>query len=370
MVSWFIDQFERKWNNTGASSMKRSRSCRCRPTRRRRRRPRLAPAACRPPASCSKWFGGPWAHLYDVYLGTTSESGDDAQLRRQPRPNSRPRRATSAFSYALPHGAQPGHHVLLESRRQDHGDEGRSPARCWTFTTAGAPPPPPPIGGDEIVLYASEAPLKVGSWSPVSDSSAAGGARLQNANVPAAKVTTASANPAHYFEMTFDAEASRPYRLWIRGKAISNNWGNDSVFVQFSGSLTAAGVAHLAHRVDVGHRVQPRRVQRLRPVELGLAGQRVGRRRDGYARLLHRPVRRRSASRSARTASASTRSSSRPRRSSTPRPAGRRTTRRFCRKVTSRRGTRGLDQGPESSESQLPVPSPESRIPSPVSVLP
>jgi hypothetical protein len=54
-------------------------------------------------------------------------------------------------------------------------------------------------------------------------------------------VTTPSANPAHYFEMTFEADAGRPYRLWIRGKALSNSWANDSVFVQFSGSVTAAG---------------------------------------------------------------------------------------------------------------------------------
>jgi hypothetical protein len=41
--------------------------------------------------------------------------------------------------------------------------------------------------------------------------------------------------------LTFTAEAGRPYRLWIRGKADSNSWSNDSVFVQFSNSVTAAG---------------------------------------------------------------------------------------------------------------------------------
>src|SRR5262249_24348515 len=49
--------------------------------------------------------------------------------------------------------------------------------------------------------------------------------------------------PANYFELTFQAEAGRPYRLWIRGRADRDYWGNDSVFVQFSGSVTAAGAA-------------------------------------------------------------------------------------------------------------------------------
>ena len=41
--------------------------------------------------------------------------------------------------------------------------------------------------------------------------------------------------------MTFHADAGRPYRLWIRAKASSNNWANDSVHVQFSDTVTAAG---------------------------------------------------------------------------------------------------------------------------------
>ena len=34
-----------------------------------------------------------------------------------------------------------------------------------------------------------------------------------------------------------------PYRLWIRGKADRNYWGNDSVFVQFDNSVNASGAA-------------------------------------------------------------------------------------------------------------------------------
>jgi hypothetical protein len=41
--------------------------------------------------------------------------------------------------------------------------------------------------------------------------------------------------------MSFDAQAGVPYRLWLRGKAVSNSWANDSAFVQFSDSVTSAG---------------------------------------------------------------------------------------------------------------------------------
>jgi len=43
--------------------------------------------------------------------------------------------------------------------------------------------------------------------------------------------------------MTFTAEAGRPYRLWIRGKAQDDFWGNDSVWVQFSDSVNSSGAA-------------------------------------------------------------------------------------------------------------------------------
>jgi hypothetical protein len=97
----------------------------------------------------------------------------------------------------------------------------------------------------EIVLRPSAPALIVGAWSRVADATAAGGARLQNPNAGAPKITAALANPADYFEMTFEADAGRPYRLWIRGKAAGNSWANDSVHVQFSDTVTAIGAPTL-----------------------------------------------------------------------------------------------------------------------------
>jgi endonuclease/exonuclease/phosphatase family metal-dependent hydrolase len=103
---------------------------------------------------------------------------------------------------------------------------------------------PPSVAApiDEIVRYAAaDAATVVGSWTVISDIKAAGGALLQNANATVAKLSSAAPAPASYFEVTVDADGGRPYRLWLRGKALSNSWANDSVFVQFSGTVDASG---------------------------------------------------------------------------------------------------------------------------------
>lgn len=101
--------------------------------------------------------------------------------------------------------------------------------------------PPAAAAPEEIVVGAADARIVAGAWSRVADQTAAGGTRLWQPDKGAAKVTTASASPANYFELTFNAVAGRPYRLWVRAQAQNNYWANDSVFVQFSGSVTAAG---------------------------------------------------------------------------------------------------------------------------------
>jgi endonuclease/exonuclease/phosphatase family metal-dependent hydrolase len=94
----------------------------------------------------------------------------------------------------------------------------------------------------EVVLHTSTATTS-GNWSRVSDSSAAGSVRLANTDRNAAKVSVALASPVDFFELTFQASAGVPYRLWMRGNAASNSYSNDSVHVQFSDSVTSTGQA-------------------------------------------------------------------------------------------------------------------------------
>jgi hypothetical protein len=92
-----------------------------------------------------------------------------------------------------------------------------------------------------VVLYASETTARVGNWVVETDATAAGGARIRYPDAGGPKLTTAFANPAHYFETTFNAQAGIAYRLWMRGKADANSTNNDSAFVQFSGSTDSNG---------------------------------------------------------------------------------------------------------------------------------
>jgi endonuclease/exonuclease/phosphatase family metal-dependent hydrolase len=115
--------------------------------------------------------------------------------------------------------------------------------RGGTIVAALAAAAAPAVAQTDIVLSPAASSTRAGKWAVYSDSTAIGGKVVRHPNASAAKLSTALASPANYFEVTFSATAGVPYRLWIRGKADSNYWGNDSVFIQFSGSVTSSGSA-------------------------------------------------------------------------------------------------------------------------------
>jgi endonuclease/exonuclease/phosphatase family metal-dependent hydrolase len=95
----------------------------------------------------------------------------------------------------------------------------------------------------DIVLYAAETSNRAGNWQIESDSTAAGGRRIRYPDAGLPKISTPAANPTNYFELTFNAQAGIPYRIWMRGNAQGNSTNNDSAFFQFSGSVDALGNA-------------------------------------------------------------------------------------------------------------------------------
>ena len=111
------------------------------------------------------------------------------------------------------------------------------PAFIAHYAQTGAPAPE----SDDIVLYAKDATAVSGDWQPVEDATAAGGQRMWNPDAGVPKITTPAAAPASYFELTFEAEANVPYHLWLRMKADNDHWTNDSVYVQFSGTIDSLG---------------------------------------------------------------------------------------------------------------------------------
>jgi hypothetical protein len=99
---------------------------------------------------------------------------------------------------------------------------------------------------DDIIIRASQLPSSAvhgTRWVRESVSGAADGLALHNPNKGDAKRTSATASPTDYVEFQFNAAAGVKYHIWFRMKADNDYYGNDSVFVQFSGSLNSSGSA-------------------------------------------------------------------------------------------------------------------------------
>jgi endonuclease/exonuclease/phosphatase family metal-dependent hydrolase len=95
----------------------------------------------------------------------------------------------------------------------------------------------------EIVLYASEAPVKKGHWGAEATTTGAGGSLLKSSNQGFSTADAPLASPANYFEMSFDAAAGTTYRVWLRLRAEGDSKWNDAVWVQFSDSTTTNGAS-------------------------------------------------------------------------------------------------------------------------------
>jgi phosphatidylserine/phosphatidylglycerophosphate/cardiolipin synthase-like enzyme len=238
IFQWFVDQFERKWNNAnpiGASE--------------------TLPFVPEPPSTpVSKWpangavgvatlgmkllwHGGPWAHLYDVYFGTSP----NPPLVAENLPLGPSRTSGDNQSFALPSLASGTTYYWKVTSKTMAYLSRSTPVLSFTTT---APPPP---GASTIVLWPSSLAASAlhGDWVRTADSSAAGGFSLRNPDRGRAKIAPAQTSPASYFEMTFEAMRGVPYRLWIRMAAQHNAASNDSVHVQFSDSVDLQGTPQM-----------------------------------------------------------------------------------------------------------------------------
>jgi phosphatidylserine/phosphatidylglycerophosphate/cardiolipin synthase-like enzyme len=237
MFQWFQEQYDRRWNNsTGNIETKPfvplppdspvSQS--------------IANRAIGVPTTGQKlvWYGGPWAHLYDIYFGT-----DPAATTRlaADQPLGPSETTTKTQSFMLP-VLQPGTTYYWRIVAKTMALLEKS-GPIWSFTTAGTTPPGPSPGAMTIVLWTSSTqPGDLhGNWTMLSDATASGKAALSNPNSGQAKIAPALAAPANYFERKFTVQPGVAYHLWVRLKAQSNALSNDSVHVQFTGSQDAAG---------------------------------------------------------------------------------------------------------------------------------
>jgi len=236
LVTWFINQFERKWNNTNLIGAIESKNFVPLPPDKPVYQS-VANGATGVPTTGQGlvWYGGPWAHIYDIYFGTDPAA---MTLFAGAQPLGPSLTTTQMQSFALP-TLQPAttyYWKIVSKTAALLAKEGP----IWSFTTAGAAPPPP-AGVTTVVLWTSSvaAGSLVGNWTRIADTTAAGQTALQNTDKGAAKIAPALVSPANYFETTFSASAGVAYHLWVRMRAQNNSSSNDSVHVQFSDSLDA-----------------------------------------------------------------------------------------------------------------------------------
>ena len=239
IFQWFADQFERKWHNAnplGAAETKRF--VPLPPDKPSYRYPSNGAVGLATTGVAVKWFGGPWAHLYDIYFG----ADPTPPLLAADQPLGPSLNSADTQSFTLP-PLEPGttYYWKIVAKTAAHVAAG---GPIWSFTTSGTPPP---TSGATVVLWASNtaAANTHGNWTRLADSSAAGGAAMWNADHGQSKIVPALANPSSYFEQTFDAASGTAYHLWVRLRAQNNSRSNDSVHVQFSDSVTSSGAPSL-----------------------------------------------------------------------------------------------------------------------------
>ncbi len=240
IFQWFVDQFERKWNNSNPlDAVESTPFVPLPPDKPVSQSPASAATGVATTGVTLTWYGGPWAHVYDVYFGTTPDpplfAADQALGPSQSK--------TQSQHLALP-PLTPGTTYYWKIVSKTMAPRTATGA-VWSFTTAGTAPPPPPPGTATSVMWAANVPAANlhGNWTQLADSTAAGGTALWNTNKGAAKISPALASPTNYFETTFSANSGTPYHVWVRLRAENNSLSNDSVHLQFNDSVTSSGDA-------------------------------------------------------------------------------------------------------------------------------
>ena len=234
---YFRDQFERKWNNA-TGNLETEPFVPLPPDSPAYRAPSDGATGLSTSVTLT-WFAGPWAHKYDILVGTTPTSLNAVASDLELGPSES---STDVQQYTLSNLAS-GTTYYWRIVSKTMANQSRT-GPIWSFTTGGTPTPPPvngTLGPGDILLYAGAGTPHGSTWQAAADSTAAGGMRMWDPNQNAGKVTTALASPANYVEMTFTAAAGVGYRLWMRAKAEADYWANDSVHVQFSDSVDSGG---------------------------------------------------------------------------------------------------------------------------------
>jgi phosphatidylserine/phosphatidylglycerophosphate/cardiolipin synthase-like enzyme len=136
---WMRNHFERKWNNLGPAPETQP-FVPLPPDRPSLRQPANGAAAQKTSLTLS-WYAGPWAHKYDVFLGTSPSNLqkvlDDVELG--------PSKSSSADIHFSLAGLAPGTTYYWQVTSRTMANLSRS-SELWSFITTGSAPEPLPAG--------------------------------------------------------------------------------------------------------------------------------------------------------------------------------------------------------------------------------
>jgi hypothetical protein len=122
---------------------------------------------------------------------------------------------------------------------------GTTAGPVWSFTTATAPI-------DQVVVYPTDIPASAihGAWSFATDPTSPNSTKLITTDSGYSSVDAPLAAPIHYVDVPFTAESNKPYRIWLRLKALNNSKLNDAVWVQFSDAIASGTPVYAINSTD------------------------------------------------------------------------------------------------------------------------
>ncbi len=92
----------------------------------------------------------------------------------------------------------------------------------------------------DVVIYASDVASARGNFWQAASSSGANQMKMDSTDW-GWTASAALASPNDYFEATFTAQASTPYHVWLRMRAVGDSKYNESVWVQFNDAVNGSG---------------------------------------------------------------------------------------------------------------------------------
>jgi regulation of enolase protein 1 (concanavalin A-like superfamily)/phosphatidylserine/phosphatidylglycerophosphate/cardiolipin synthase-like enzyme len=223
MFQWFVDMFERKWNNS-TGNIENSDFVPLAPDKPAYKAPANGASGLSTSSVTLKWYGGPWAHRYDVWFGTNPNSLQLAMSDKELGPS----QSTTQYQSFAVSGLQPGTTYYWRVVSRTMANMTRT-GDLWSFTTASTTPPSP--------LPAPWAHTDIGAVGIAGDASYDGAASTFTVTGAGADVW-GTADALHYAYQAVNGDTSIVAR--VVSTSNSSAWVKAGVMIRASLSSNSA----------------------------------------------------------------------------------------------------------------------------------